>query len=400
MNPMTAIPTSLLRLDEKGVERMVNMRRDLHEHPELSGEETRTSQRVEERLRELGFKPRRVLDTGLVADLPAVGESRLPIVALRADLDALPIHEETGLPFASTSEGVMHACGHDGHTAMLLGAAEILSRQSLPAPVRLIFQPAEELGTGARDMTAAGVLDGVGLIFGAHLDRHFDTGHLVVTPGAVNASTDQFTIRISGQGAHAARPHEAIDAVVVGSLMVMAIQTIVSREVDPAYPSVVSVGKFSAGTVSNAIAGQAVLEGTIRAQHADVREQLKDSVRRIAESVAGLHGARLEFEVDQGTPPLINPEGPTRLARRAAEEAVGAARVEELKKANMGGEDFSYYLQEVDGCYIRVGARFDDRQNFPAHSSRFDFDERALEVGARWFAHVALAAGRQLASDV
>lgn len=393
---MTAIPKTVLDLDEGEVERMVAIRRDIHQHPELSGEETRTSRRVEERLHELGLEPRRMLDTGIVADLP--GPEGVPVVALRADLDALPIQEETGLPFASAHDGVMHACGHDGHTAMLLGAAAMLRGKKLPAPVRLIFQPAEELGTGARDMTAAGVLDGVGLIFGAHLDRHYDTGHLVVTPGAVNASTDQFFIRVSGQGAHAARPHEAVDAVVVGSLMVMAIQTIVSREVDPAHPSVVSVGKFQAGTVSNAIAGQAVLEGTIRAQHAEVREQLKASVRRIAESVAGLHGARLEFEVDQGTPPLVNPEGPTRLARRAAEEVVGASRVEELSKANMGGEDFSYYLQEVEGCYARVGSRFADRQNFPAHSSRFDFDERALTVGARWFAHIALGAGRRLAA--
>jgi hippurate hydrolase len=276
--------------------RIVEIRRDLHRHPELSWEEKRTSERVREVLTGLGLEPRTAADTGVVVDLP--GPADLPAIALRADLDALPIHEETGLPFDSVHEGIMHACGHDGHTSMLLGAAELLSQETtLPAPVRLIFQPAEERGSGAKAMIEAGVLEGVEMIYGGHLDRHYTTGTLVVTAGVVNACTDSFRIEITGPGGHAARPHEAVDAVVAGSLMVMAIQTIVSREIDPAHPSVVSVGRFDAGTAANVIAGRARLEGTIRAQDPDVRANLKAAVSRIAESTARLHGAEIDIEL-------------------------------------------------------------------------------------------------------
>ncbi|MBH0194686.1 MAG: amidohydrolase [Nitrospira sp.] len=236
-------------------DRIVSVRRWLHRYPELSGRETNTAAVIADFLQGIGVPYRAsVAGTGVVADIP--GTAGVPCVVLRADTDALPIHEETGLEFASVHAGVMHACGHDGHTAMLLGAAALLSEEKdLPAPVRLIFQPAEEKGTGAQAMIQAGALDGAGLIFGGHLDRHYQPGAIVVAEGAVNASSDNFTIEIIGQGAHGARPHESIDAVVVGSLMIMALQTIVSREIDPARPSVVSVGQFQAGTAPNVIAG-------------------------------------------------------------------------------------------------------------------------------------------------
>jgi len=377
-------------------DQLVVLRRELHRYPELSWQEARTAGVIGKFLHSLQIQYRtNVAGHGVVADIP--GPREVPYVVLRADTDALPIQEETGLEFASVHDGVMHACGHDGHTTMLLGAAALLSQEKdLPAPVRLIFQPAEEKGTGALAMIKEGALEGAGLIFGGHLDRHYHPGTIVVSEGPVNASSDNFSIEIIGQGAHGARPHESIDAVVVGSLMIMALQTIVSREVDPARPSVVSVGQFHAGTAPNVIAGQAKLEGTVRAQDPAVRRQLLNSVRRIAESIAQLHGAKIHITLTEGTPPLVNDSMMASLARRAAIEAVGEANVLPLKTANMGAEDFSYYLEKIPGAYVRFGSQVPGREGYPAHSSKFDFDEEALAVGAAYYAAVAKIAGRQL----
>jgi len=377
-------------------DRLVALRRELHRYPELSWQESRTAGVISTFLHSLGIQHRtNVAGTGVIADI--TGKTGVPCVVLRADTDALPIQEETGLEFASVHNGVMHACGHDGHTAMLLGAAALLSQEKdLPAPVRLVFQPAEEKGNGAMVMIKEGVLDGAGLIFGGHLDRHYHPGTIVVSEGPVNASSDNFSIEIIGQGAHGARPHESIDAVVVGSLMIMALQTIVSREVDPARPSVVSVGQFHAGTAPNVIAGQARLEGTVRAQDPSVRQQLLSSVRRIAESIAQLHGAKIHIAVAEGTPPLVNHPEMATLARRAAIEAVGEANVLPMKTANMGAEDFSYYLEKIPGAYVRFGSQVPGREGYPAHSSKFDFDEEALAVGAAYYQTIAKMAGQQL----
>lgn len=380
--------------------RLIQLRRVLHEYPELSGQEAKTAAVICKFLEGLAIPYRpHVAGHGVVAEIP--GPAGVPCVVLRADTDALPIQEETGLEFASVHDGVMHACGHDGHTTMLLGAAALLSEEAnLPAPVRLIFQPAEEKGTGALDMIKEGVLEGAGMIFGGHLDRHYQPGAIVVAEGAVNASSDNFSIEIIGQGAHGARPHESIDAVVVGSLMIMALQTIVSREIDPARPSVVSVGQFHAGTAPNVIAGQARLAGTVRAQDPVVRQQLLNSIRRIAESIAQLHGAKIHVTVTEGTPPLINSAEMAGLARRAAVETVGEANVAPLKTANMGAEDFSYYMEKIPGAYVRFGGQVPGKEGYPAHSSKFDFDETALAVGAAYYRTIAKLAGERLRRQV
>ncbi len=380
-------------------ERMVALRRDLHRHPELSWQEHRTTERLVSELDRLGLSYERPLPTGVIAEIE--GPPDVPSVAIRADIDALPIQEETGLAYASEIPGVMHACGHDAHTAMLVGAAELLlsRRDTLSAPVRLIFQPAEELGAGAKSMLEAGALTVVGAIFGGHVDRHFPTGTVVAVKGTVNASTDAFRISIRGQQGHAARPHETVDAVVAGSLIVMAVQTIVSREIDPTHPSVVSIGRFEAGSAPNVIAGTASLAGTIRAQELEVRDHLRRSIARICGAVGQLHEADIKLEIEEGTPPLVNRGPMVDVARSAAEAALGPDRVRSVVRgANMGGEDFSWYLQHVPGCYVRLGARLPDSAGYPAHSSRFEIDEEVLASGAAWFAEVAVRGGCALAT--
>lgn len=378
------------------LERITSFRRDLHRHPELSWEEHRTSEQICRFLEELGIDYEDgVAKTGIVARLPGRNDSK-GCIALRADIDALPIPEETELSFASENEGVMHACGHDGHTSILLGAASLLAKEDLPVPVKLLFQPAEETGDGARAMMAAGVLDDVAMIFGGHIDRHYPLGTIVVTDGAVNASSDSFRIEIAGKGGHAARPHETVDAVVVGSLLVIAIQTIVSREVNPAHPSVVTVGQFMAGTAHNVISDHACLSGTIRSQEPEVRVALDAAIRRIANSIGDLHGAKVKVEIETGTPAVINPPEIAAISREAAIAVTGEENVCPLKVANMGSEDFGYYMEECPGCYVRFGSIAEGQEPHPAHSSRFDFDERTLGFGAAYYHKLVEVASRHL----
>ena len=372
--------------------RMVALRRDLHQRPELAHDEHLTAARVLEELDGLGLTVRSgVAGTGIVAELP--GARPGPAIALRADMDALPIAEATGLPFASVHPGVMHACGHDGHSAMLLGAALLLLEgPPPPLPVRLIWQPAEELGAGALAMREAGALDGVAAIFGGHVDNRYPAGTIVVSEGAVNASTDGFRLTVRGRGGHAARPHETLDAVVVGAALVSALQTVVAREIDPAQPAVLSVCSFHAGRAPNVIAESAVLEGTLRALDPAVRGQLRAALGRVASGVAAAMGASVEVTLLAGTPPVINTAPMAALAATVATHAVGARRVLPLRGANLGGEDFGWYLERVPGAFVRFGAGTPGVEPQPAHSCRFDLDEGCLAAGALWMAGVARAA--------
>ncbi len=387
------IPSDLCPSDAL-IEDLIALRRDLHRHPELSWHEHRTADVISAFLTRHGIPHRKgVAGTGVVAELP--GPEGVPFVALRADTDALPIQEKTGLPFSSERPGVMHACGHDIHTSMLLGAAVLLKEKgALPAPVRFIWQPAEENVEGALAMIEAGVLDNVGAIFGGHVDCRFPVGHLVVTDGAVNASTDEFSIEVIGKEGHGARAYEAIDSVVIASHLVVALQEIVSREIDPAQPAVLSIGEFHAGSAPNVIAGSAHLRGTIRALEEPVRRRLKTALQRMCTGIGTLHRAKVEVHIKEGTPPVINTPGVVVTARQAA-VIVGMPR--SLQGANMGGEDFAWYLQKVPGAYIRFGAGRPEGPVHPAHSGFFDPDEKSIAFGAAWFTVVALRAGRVLA---
>ncbi len=373
---------------------MIELRRELHRNPELSGRETRTAARVCAVLDRLGISYRSgVAGTGVLAEI--AGRQSGPGIVLRADMDALPVQEQTGLPFASATTGVMHACGHDGHVAMLLGAAmELMVGEPPPLPVRLLFQPAEETAEGAREMIRAGALKDAALIFGGHLDVRTPVGVITVGEGVMGAAYDSFRIEITGRGGHAARPHEAIDALAAGSAMVQAIQGLGSNPGDPARPAVITVGRFQAGSAPNVIAGTALLEGSIRTLAQDQRAALHLSVRREVEAVATRYGAQVQLQFQERAPVLINEPEPTALAREAAVAVATETGIRGVSEPNMGSEDFGYYLERVRGCYVRFGAAPGSGEFCPSHSGRFDFDEHALAVGAAYFADVARRAGQ------
>jgi amidohydrolase len=287
---------------------------------------------------------------------------------------------------------------------MLLGAAALLMSEvnagnALPAPVRLLFQPAEETSEGARQMVAEGALEGVGAIFGGHLDRRYRCGGLVVQAGCVNASTDTLKILLRGRAGHGARPHECVDAVVMAASLVMQLQTIVSREVPPASPAVVTIGRIQAGEAYNVVAGEAALEGTVRALDPAIRTQLHNAIQRMAQGVAQAHGGAAEVRFERGVPPVINHAAALPMAHAAAAEVVGEDNILALDGPNMGGEDFAVYLQHVPGVYVRYGAAIPGEPNISAHSATWDFHEDTMAVGAAYLARVARLAAGALAGD-
>ncbi|MHB8837625.1 MAG: M20 metallopeptidase family protein [Gemmatimonadaceae bacterium] len=373
---------------------LVELRRDLHAHPELSWHEERTQARLEEVLRALGITDiRRIAETGLVARIPG-SVPNAPVIALRGDIDALPIQEATGLPYASRHDGVMHACGHDVHAAWAVGAALLLHRSPAAGDVLVVFQPAEEVGAGAARVLESGAQQGARAIFGAHVDRRFDVGQVVAQPGPLAASTDTFTITLTGTGAHGARPHESADSVVGLAALITALQTIVSRRLDPAQPGVVTVGMVQAGSAPNIIPESAVLQGTVRATTAAARDLIVGEVDRLAFSVASAY--RLEAVVEWGhrTPPVVNSADGARWAVEASVRVLGDQAVVPFGTTNMGGEDFAFYLEQIPGCFLRVGAREAGGERIPAHSPRFQAAEGALFVGAAVLAECARVASR------
>ena len=374
------------------VARLVELRRDLHRHPELSWQEDRTAARLSEVLASLGAAGvDRVARTGVVARF-AGRDRAAPTVAIRGDIDALPIEEATGLPFASGTPGVMHACGHDIHATWAVGAALLLSRRPAAGDVLVVLQPAEEVGEGARAILETGALDDVRAIFGGHVDRRFAVGQVVAEAGPLAASADTFEIELTGKGAHGARPHESADPIIGASAVVTALQTIVSRRIDPAAAAVVTVGTLHAGTAPNIIPETAVLTGTLRATTPETRAAIGDEVRRLAESVAAAYRLSARVVVHLGTPPIVNPPGPAMWARHAVMAVLGEAAVVPFGVTNMGGEDFAFYLERIPGCFMRIGAREDGGPRLAAHSPRFTAAEESIFVGAAVLAESARVA--------
>ena len=376
---------------------LVALRRDLHEHPELAFREQRTSDRLHAALAALApAQLARVAGTGVLARVRG-RDPGAPVVAVRGDIDALPITEATGLPFASRTDGVMHACGHDVHASWAVGAAHLLSRAPAHGDVLVLLQPAEETGGGAPAVLESGALDGVSAIFGGHVDRRFAVGQVVAEAGPLAASADVFAIELAGQGAHGARPHEGADPVVGAGALIGALQTIVARRLNPAVAAVVTVGTVHAGAAPNVIPERALLTGTLRALDPDTRRVLHDEVRRIAAATAAAYGLRATVTIELGPPPIVNPPEPAAWAREAATSLLGAEGVVPLGTLNMGGEDFACYMERMPGCFLRIGAREPGGDPIPAHSSRFYAAEESLFVGAAVLAETARVASRALA---
>ena len=379
--------------------RLVDLRRSIHREPELAFHETRTAEKLERALRDVGVTDvRREARTAVIARIPGTTK-HAPVVALRGDIDALPIQEETGLPFASGTAGVMHACGHDVHATWAVGAAALLVTQPARGDTIVVLQPAEEVGQGAVAVLKSGALDGAAAIFGGHVDRRFALGQVVADAGPLAASADTFEIELVGQGAHAARPHEARDPIVAAAALVTALQTIVARKLNPATPGVVTVGHIQAGNAPNVIPDRARLSGTIRAVDAPSRRLMIDELRRLAESIATAHGVTATVVMPEGTPPLVNPERAAAWGREAAARVVGADSIVPLGFLNLAGEDFAYYLERMPGCFLRIGAREPGGEAIPAHSPRFYPAEDSVFVGAAVLAECARVASDRLAAS-
>ena len=371
---------------------LTEIRRKLHSEPELSWEEYNTSTYVSEYLNQLGIENRKTEPTGVIAEIK--GGKPGKTVALRADMDALSVEElNIDLPYASKEVGKMHACGHDAHTSMLLIAAKALNevKDEIPGNVRLIFQPAEEVATGAVEMVKQGAVEGVDHAFGIHIWSQMPTHKVACSPGPSFASADIFTVTFKGRGGHGAMPQDCIDAAIVASSFVMNVQSVVSRTIDPQNPAVLTVGKMVVGTRFNIIAENAVIEGTVRCFDPKTRDHIEKQLQIYAENVANIYGATAEVDYFRGTQAVINNEYSAKLVQKVAAEAFGEDVVYD-EKPTMGGEDFSFYLDEVPGSFALVGAGNPEKDTeWAHHHGKFNVDEDALATGAELYAQFAWA---------
>lgn len=404
--PDSTVATDRLRaLIDEEFDHLVAIRRDLHAHPELGYEEHRTSGVIRRELESAGvaFVGDLAGGTGVLGHLPGTAERA---IGLRADIDALPILERTGLPHASTTPGRMHACGHDGHTTILLGAARVLARLAaespLPRPVTFCFQPAEEGGAGGERMVADGCLDGtvigppVEAMFGLHGWPLLPLGEAGSRPGPLLAAADMFEITIHGTGGHAAAPHLTRDPILAAAATVQSLQQIASRNIDPCDPVVVSVTLIEAGTTHNIIPGSARLKGTVRTVTEESRTHARERLHAIARAVAEAHGTHAEVAWHDGYPITRNDPAAHATAAAALGETLGGDRVLDLPAPTMGGEDFSYYARAVPAAFVFLGLRPAGTPLEAApllHQDTFDFNDEAIRPGVEWFCRLALREG-------
>lgn len=371
---------------------MIAFRRDLHRHPELPWQEFRTTKQIAQELDQIGISYRLTEPTGIIAEIK--GGKPGKTLLLRADIDALPVQElNDKIDYKSTIDGKMHACGHDTHASMLLTAAKALFaiRDELNGNVRLVFQPAEEIAEGAKSMVAQGVLEGVDSAFGMHIWAQTPVGKASCVVGSSFASADLLTIRFKGKGGHGSMPHDTVDAAVVASAFVTNVQAIVSREIDPLEPVVVTIGRMEVGTRFNVIAENAVLEGTVRCFKIEIRKKIEEAIRRYAEHVASMYRATVEVDYIYGTLPVINDEKNALLAQQVITSAFGQDALY-FERPTTGGEDFSYYTENIPGAFALVGSGNPDKDTtWPHHHGRFNVDEEGLLMGAELYAQYAWA---------
>ena len=374
---------------------VIELRHHLHEHPELSNQEEKTTALLQGILSDAGLKVTTYQNHyGLVAEL--IVDPAKPFIALRADIDALPIHEQTLVNYSSETKGIMHACGHDAHTAIVLGVALAFSKlqQPLPANLRFIFQPAEEvLDAGAQEMIEDGVLENVKAIFALHAYPYLPTGQIGYKYGVMLASADMFEIRIKGKSAHGARPHEGVDAILVTSMVVNSLNHIVSRQIDPLHPAVISLGTIEGGKAANVLCDHVTLKGTVRTVNHEIRKKIPEMMELTIDGICKSMHASFEFEYNFGTPEVLNDNAMVDLIVSEAQELLGSENCIDLQDPVMGGEDFGFYLEKIPGAFIRLGTCSDEKEScYSQHNSRFNVDDNALEYGMKVLAATALKA--------
>lgn len=393
-----SIPDKIFQLADKYFPRMVSIRRKIHQYPELAFEEYKTSKLVAQTLKSLNLKVKvGIAKTGVVGIIEGKAkiDGKAKAIALRADMDALPIQEQTNLPYASKVPGKMHACGHDSHIAMVLGSAMILNelRDQFGGIVKFIFQPSEEKNPGGASlMIKDGVLSNpkVDFIFGLHVRPDAEPGKVFIKEGPLMASSDEIYIKIKGKGGHGARPHFTIDPIVIASEIVLALQKITSRFLDPIEPRVLTIGSIHSGTATNIIPDEATISGTLRTMNEEWRTKAWELIEKVARGIASTYGADCEVKISKGYPVLVNDPEATKFAREKAIELLGENKVFEAKPV-MGAEDFAYYLQKVPGCFIWLGAG-SKKSKYDIHSSKFIINEEAMKFGSSLLAYLAISA--------
>ena len=373
-------------------ERLIDFRRDLHANPELGFEEHRTTARIADVLTAAGLQPRLLPKTGLICD---IGPEEGPMVALRADIDALPLQDESDTPYSSQVDGICHACGHDVHTAVVVGAALFLAQQHaeglLPGRVRLIFQPAEETAGGALSVIAAGGLAGVDRIFAVHCDPKIDVGQVGLRVGPITAACDRVNVKVTGPGGHTARPHLTADLVYALAKIVTELPAALSRRVDPRSSLSLVWGRMAAGSVANAIPDDGIAEGTVRCLGDDAWHKAPEMMKALLDSVAAAYDVKAELEYLRIVPPTVNEADSVQMFRDAVDQVLGEDSVVPTPQS-LGGEDFGWYLESVPGALARLGVRRPGEEDFDLHRGDFHVDERCVGVGVRVMAATALTA--------